>query len=116
MSDEFSAQYYLDMPADQFKAEAERLEVKIDGLRRNAAVDAVYNAELRRRMAEAAEKEAAQAKRDASKPTIDNDSTPYYESMTVAQLRDLAYHRDVDLGDAKNKADIIAALKEADTE
>lgn len=37
-----------------------------------------------------------------------------YDGMTVAQLRELAAEREIDLGDAKKRDDIVAALQLAD--
>ena len=35
------------------------------------------------------------------------------DKMTIAQLRDFAAERDIDLGDVTKKADIIAIIREA---
>ena len=44
---------------------------------------------------------------------LDTPAAPDLESLTVAQLRDLAAEDGIDLGKAKTKAEIIAAFNEA---
>lgn len=47
--------------------------------------------------------------------TGEGDGAADLAVMTVAQLRDLAAERNVDLGDVTKKADIIAAIEAAQT-
>lgn len=101
---EFSAQHFADMSPDEFQAEAKRLDVDLYGKSRRQQIDAVYNAELRRRQTEA----------EQSSEQVSIEGEPGYSDMTVAELRTLAEERDVDLGQATRKADIIAVLVAAD--
>lgn len=114
---QFNAQHYLKMSPDKFHAEAKRLGVDLYGKSRNQQVDAVYNAELRRRSEEAAEREAQGIVEPGPIPApIDGEGKQGYEELTVAELRELADERSIDLGDSTRKADIIEVIQLADLE
>lgn len=123
---EFSAKYFMDMFSHEFEKEAENLGVDLYGKSRTQQIDAVYNAELRRRQLEAEQsmlpelapdklaEETESRGVEPVKPDDESDEIDDYESMTVPQLRDEAKKRGVDLGDATRRDDIIAVLTEAD--
>ena len=60
--------------------------------------------------------EPESATTEASDDTSDDDAEPDLESMTVAQLKDLAAERDVEINPTDRKADIIEALQDAEAE
>jgi hypothetical protein len=57
----------------------------------------------------------AEGRKTPEKVDADNEGETSYKLKTVDQLKALAEEREVDLGDAKKKDDIIAKLEEADT-
>lgn len=65
---------------------------------------------------EMAEREAARKNIEILNPSAKKakkvEKEPDLHSMTVAQLRKLASDRDIDLGDAKKKADILEKLED----
>lgn len=61
--EQFSAAYYSDMSTDELQAEADALKVDTHGMTHTEIVNAVYNAELRRRHDEAAAEKAEEEAR-----------------------------------------------------
>ncbi len=116
MAEKFSAQYYVKMSQKELEAEAKALKVDLYGKSRNQQIDAVYNAELRRRQDEQAEREANEQPAAEPVEVQDEPTVEGYEALTVADLRELAEQRGVDLDGITRKADIIAALEADDAE
>lgn len=142
----FSAAFYSGWTDSNLRAEAEQLGVKSYGKNRRQLIDAIYNAELRRRQEDLERQDLEQRQNqaeDAGRPLVAVDanvaqpvltgsdakraessvplrnadqaeSQPDYDDLTVAELKDLADERGVDLGGASRKADIIQALRADD--
>lgn len=118
MAEEFSAKIFQDMPKDKFRKEAERLGIDLTQYPGNLGIDAVYNAALRERQekAERVEAERAQEQEVTEEETDLETEAEDYEAMTVAQLRELAADRGLDIPSDARKVQIIAELREDDAE
>jgi hypothetical protein len=55
--------------------------------------------------------EEAQNGQEEPEEILDDEEEPVLDEMTIAELKEYAAKHDIDLGDAKKKADILAVLK-----